>query len=136
MITLTEEEIGDLARYVDWEKLSQHQKLSESFIERYSDKVDWDYIFTNQDVSVSFISKHKEKVNWRYVLNEKKFKQDFIWSELLDLGQTDAVSEYGNFSKKFLLENYSRLNIELLEDNTRLSKTVKKEIELIEKLSV
>ena len=60
---------------VDWHGISSCQKLSESFIEKHSDKVKWNVISQYQKLSESFIEKYsgrdeneKYKINWEKIL--------------------------------------------------------------------
>lgn len=43
--------------YKDWVDLSQYQKLSENFIEKFKDKVDWFLISIYQKLSEDFIER-------------------------------------------------------------------------------
>jgi hypothetical protein len=40
-----------------------HQKLSESFIEKYIDKINWNVITACQKLSKEFIKKYNNKIN-------------------------------------------------------------------------
>ena len=53
--------------HIDWDHISQHQKLSEAFIQQFQHKVNWDYISTYQTLSESFIEQFQHKVNWIYI---------------------------------------------------------------------
>jgi hypothetical protein len=74
----TEEEIE---KYIDsfteknWDFISEHQTLSESFIEKYKDLVDWFYISIYQKLSEPFIEKYKDKVYWGGVFQDIKSYQ-------------------------------------------------------------
>ena len=43
---------------MDWDSISEYQKLSEEFIERHYDKVNWKSIAEYQDLSEDFRKKH------------------------------------------------------------------------------
>lgn len=53
---------------IDWKIISRKQKLSESFIEKYKDKLDWESISFYQSLSESFIEKHQDKINLNSIL--------------------------------------------------------------------
>ena len=55
---------GIICGYFDWRWISQHQTLSEDFIEKHEDSVNWDNISQNQKLSEDFIEKHEDRVNW------------------------------------------------------------------------
>lgn len=50
-----------------WSDISRYQKLSEAFIEKYSDRVDWNYMSRYQKLSEEFIEKYSDRVIWKYV---------------------------------------------------------------------
>ena len=65
------EEITDIEKFFDeniknfkvnWSCISEFQKLSEKFIEKYSDKVEWDWISISQKLSEEFRQKHNDKI--------------------------------------------------------------------------
>ncbi len=62
---LIEKYQGKLQNY--WFYISQHQELSESFIEKHKDDVCWDYIFNFQHLSADFIEKYKYEVDLNHI---------------------------------------------------------------------
>lgn len=61
---LTEPFMREFHEYLDWNKISKAQKLSEKFIEDFQNKVNWKYIFNYQSsLSPEFINKWKHKIN-------------------------------------------------------------------------
>jgi hypothetical protein len=48
-------ELSEYYNILDWNLISEHQTLSESFIKEYQDKVDWEWISRYQKLSKSFI---------------------------------------------------------------------------------
>ena len=65
------EEIKDIEKFfkenmdnfeVDWDCISEYQKLSEEFIEKHGDKVNWGRISGNQKLSEKFIEKYYDKI--------------------------------------------------------------------------
>ena len=65
MKPLTKKEIEEIRKNpnkVDWNRISIHQKLSESFIREFKDRVDWNYISMCQKLSEGFIREFKDRV--------------------------------------------------------------------------
>jgi ABC-type iron transport system FetAB ATPase subunit len=64
----------------DWNYISFCQKLSEKFIEKYSDNVYWPWISRNQNLSEEFIIKNINKIDIKYLMNNgnvsEKTKQE------------------------------------------------------------
>ena len=61
---------------INWDWISQYQKLSEQFIEKFQDRVSWDYISAYQELSEEFIEKYGDK---RFIrLNVDKLKMNQI----------------------------------------------------------
>src|SRR3712207_8151603 len=50
----------------NWEEISKHQYLPESFIEKYKYKMDWGWISKKQKLSERFIEKYKDRLDWNY----------------------------------------------------------------------
>lgn len=56
---------GDILSPKAWRNISRYQKLSENFIEEFSDKgIEWRFISTHQILSDEFINKHKDKITF------------------------------------------------------------------------
>ena len=81
------EEIKDVEKFfneninnfvVEWYYISEYQKLSESFIEKYSDKVNWRNISKYQNLSESFIEKYTDEICWYNILTYQKLSESFI----------------------------------------------------------
>src|SRR5574344_1723695 len=81
------EEITDIEKFfeenmdnfkVDLYYISEYQKLSEEFIEKYNDKVNWNNISQYQTLSESFIEKHYDKVDWNYISIYQTLSEPFI----------------------------------------------------------
>lgn len=65
---------------VDWRYISQCQKLTESFIEKYQNKVDWNWISECQNLTESFIKKYRDKIDislYRKTHKNKTYKQKY-----------------------------------------------------------
>lgn len=62
---------------VDWDYISEYQKLSEEFIREFKDKLNWDKISAYQILSEDFIMEFQDKVNWENILFFQKLSKDF-----------------------------------------------------------
>ena len=79
--TLTEDFIREFKDKVDWEYISEFQKLSEDFIREFKDNVSWSFVSINQKLSENFIREFQDKVDWfliyAYQTLSKEFKEEF-----------------------------------------------------------
>jgi hypothetical protein len=98
-----------------WSKISGFQKLTESFIEKYSDKLNWDSLVRYQSLSDGFMRKHSDKLNWWAVAYFQKYSEEFLiefFDEIIGATQSN-VNRYKNGS--FLsIEKVSDPRLELL----------------------
>ena len=92
-----------------WEDISSHQKLSESFIREFQDKVDWDWISSYQKLSESFIREFKDKVSWFYIPVCQKLSESFIceFQNKVDWGW---ISKHQKLSESFIREFQDKVN--------------------------
>jgi len=74
---LSESFIEKYSDKIDWPKVSKCQKLSESFITKYTDKVSWYFISGHQELSEDFLIKHQHRVNWFIVYAYQKLTTEF-----------------------------------------------------------
>ena len=49
--------------YVNWERISYHNKLTEDFMRIYQDRLDWNFISSHQQLTSEFIEEFKHKLN-------------------------------------------------------------------------
>jgi len=63
---------------IDWDYISQHQKLSKSFIREFKNKVNWVFISAYQELSFEFISEFKDKLNLDKLLERNLITQEDI----------------------------------------------------------
>jgi hypothetical protein len=66
----------DLFNQIEWNIISYSQKLSESFIEKYSHKLDWGWISIYQELSEKFIMKHLDKISVFWLMENKKISNN------------------------------------------------------------
>ena len=71
---LSESFIEKYSKKLSWYSISAHQKLSESFIERHADEVDWYCISWKQTLSEDFIERHDDEVDWKISLKDMMMK--------------------------------------------------------------
>jgi len=58
--------------------MSQYQKLSEKFIEKFQDKINWMWISIKQKLSEEFIEKYKDKVDWYEISRYQKLSEELV----------------------------------------------------------
>ena len=108
-MTASKEEINAL----DWYYISNCQKLSENFIEKFQDNVKWNCISQYQKLSENFIEKFQDKVNkdilgdsWHY--KDIKFKKKVIKKTKL----YECYEDYFIAYKGIRDDRYSKLNFQ------------------------
>ena len=98
----------------DWINISEFQKLSKQFIEKYEYRVFWITICYCQDLSESFLEKNLNKIDWC------------------------NISECQNLSEVFIRKHINKININCLMRNKNLSGDlkykIKKEIETLKEI--
>lgn len=75
---LTESFIEKYEDMIYWGGVSYYQTISEGFIEKYKDKIYWGGISCNQKLSEGFIERFKDKVHWASILVHQKLSYDFL----------------------------------------------------------
>ena len=88
---------------VDWNGISQEQRLSEPFIREFQDKVDWQGISWKQRLSEPFIREFQDKVNWNMISWDQRLSEPFI-REFKDQVNWLVISEYQEMSEEFVGE--------------------------------
>jgi hypothetical protein len=122
---------GDLT---DSEKMSfryivpNSQNLSESFIERWSDKLDWNYVCTYQRLSENFIEKMKSRVKWYYISENQELSEEFIdrWQNFVIWS---CISSYQKLSIDFLEKFQDKINWHSYSQNNILNEKILKKFE-------
>jgi hypothetical protein len=127
------EEIKDIEKFFDdyvsksdcitkhnWGCISEYQKLSESFIEKYSDKLNWDYISKHQTLSEEFIEKYNDKVNWWNISKHQKLSEKFI-EKHYDKVCWDYVSIYQTLSEEFIEKHNDKVDWDYISQYQTLS---------------
>lgn len=105
---------------VDWMSISEGQKLSEQFIDKFKDKVDWDYISIYQNLSEPFIDKYKDKVNWVWISKYQKLSESFI-GRYQDKVDWVYISAYQKLSESFIEKYQDEVNWDYISKNQKLS---------------
>ena len=110
-----------VGKKINWNWISENQKLSESFIEKYKNKVSWEEISARQKLSEPFIEKYKNKVNWNKISFYQELSEPFIEKYKKKVAWT-KISEYQKLSDSFILENFNKLNLRTLQKNEYFKK--------------
>ena len=56
---------------INWSFACRYQKLSESLMNKYSDKLDWSIVSICQDMSKKFIFKHLKDLDMNIIINDR-----------------------------------------------------------------
>ena len=92
-----------------WEDISSHQKLSESFIREFQDKIDWEWISIYQNLSEDFIREFQHKVNWYWISIYQNLSENFI-REFQDKVNWYRISVHQKLSEPFIREFQHKVN--------------------------
>jgi hypothetical protein len=91
-----------------WHDISEHQVLSETFIEKYHKKFPWKIIFENQVLSEEFIEKilkmckcHIKWVEWSEISEHQVLSEEFI-EKFQDKVFWGLISEHQVLSEEFI----------------------------------
>ena len=76
--------------------ICRRYKMSEDFIEQNVDHVDWFFILSYQDLSEKFLIKWRKKLLWH------------------------AVSRFQKMSYSFIVKNWTRINMKMLLQNSKV----------------
>lgn len=93
----------DFKENKDWEEISKHPQLSESFITEFSDRLDWDAITACQQLSEALITKFQDKVYWKLISYYQKLSEPFIRKYNSKLSWY-FISRYQTLSESFIDE--------------------------------
>jgi hypothetical protein len=112
--------IAEFKDKVDWNYISEYQKLSEVFITKFKDKVNWTNISSCQKLSEVFITKFKDKVNWDNISRYQKLSEVFI-TEFKDKANWNYISECQKLSEDFITEFKDKVNWNWISCSQKLS---------------
>jgi len=101
---------------VNWDYISEYQKLSEPFIKEFKDSVNWYYISSSQKLSEPFIKEFKDSVNWDYISRYQKLSEPFIKEFDIEIPTTNWLYK----TKEEKLEYLKRINIYKIINNEYL----------------
>ncbi|MGD1841932.1 MAG: hypothetical protein ACFB0B_13715 [Thermonemataceae bacterium] len=121
---LSEQEILENASRMDWFKLSNHQQLSEAFIEQLIPLVGhttnfWQSVSARQVLSDAFISKHQDNIDWKYLsFNPKKSLSEEMLLRFSDKDLSwNRISEHYHLSADTIEQLKDKLDWERLSCN-------------------
>jgi hypothetical protein len=105
---LSENFIEKYSNYIyDWSLIWQCQKVSSNFIIKHIDKIKkWKTIFKYQVLSIDFIQKYFHKINnnWNFLLRYQKLPEYFIRENLANISDMKYIWFHQNVSEKFIEE--------------------------------
>lgn len=100
---ISEDFIDRFSDKVKWKIISSHQKLSESFIRKWADKIYWKGVSSSQELSIDFIREYKDKLDWKHISSCQHLGERFI-KEFVDY--FDPIYLRMNTSLTFKLNDY------------------------------
>ena len=78
-----------------------HQKLSQSFVEKYEDEINWASFSTFQKIDdPDFVNKYMDKISWINVRDNIKMTEEAFIEKYMECGPD--VFRYQRFSKEFI----------------------------------
>jgi hypothetical protein len=119
------EELQKLIDQKNWDSISEYQKLSEKFIEKFSEKVNWVSISTTQMLSEKFIEKHSDTVVWNFISKYQKLSQKFI-EKFSDKVYWGYISRYQKLSEKFIEKHSDMVDWYCISKYQKLSEKFRK----------
>ena len=139
----TEQFIEKYADIGDWNKISMFQKLTEEFVLKHQDKIDFGSLSKNKHIAKDFFERNKEKITRKLYARELEriVKYQTVSEKTLkDIKKGKvvwkAISLHSDISMDFVIKNYDKINhCSLTRWNNKVSKEVKDEVSMIEKLS-
>ena len=66
--------IREFKDWIDWNRISVCQELSEDFIREFQDRVYWEGISWHQELSEAFIREFQDKVDWKGISWHQEFQ--------------------------------------------------------------
>ena len=127
---LSESFIRKFKDFANWIGISKYQKLSEPFIREFKDKVEWTRISIHQKLSESFIREFKDKVNWYYISAHQKLSESFI-REFKNYVNWYGISIHQKLSESFIRKFKDKVDWDYIYKYQKLSPEFIKEFELI-----
>lgn len=105
----------------EWYVISQNQKLTEDFIDKYNDRVNWVCISCFQNLSEEFIEKYRSVVSWNYISNHQVLSEKFI-KKHKDVLYWNSIIINQKLSYELLEENLYRFSLYLSDINISKNK--------------
>lgn len=106
----------------DWDDISQSEKLSEGFMEKYQDQINWDKISEYQDLSEDFMDKFQNKINWTKIVERQRLSEEFMEKHQTQI-DWDKASEYQYMSQEFINKHQDQVNWDKIVYSQRLPKS-------------
>ena len=94
---------------IDWWWISNYTPFSEKLIEKYVDRVHWYFITQCQRLSEAFIEKHTDRVDWYLVSTCQTISEAFIEKHSNRINWR-AISECQRLSEAFIEKHTDRLD--------------------------
>ena len=83
--------MNDKHVYIDWGTISNRQKLTEEFMDKYEDSLVWAQISLYQNMSLDFLLRHKDKINVLYLLRNINTDRHIIDEYITSIGMPNGA---------------------------------------------
>ena len=103
-----------------WMCVSEHQKLSESFIREFQDSVFWNAISSYQTLSEDFIREFQDMVDWTKICKFQTLSESFM-EEFEEKIVWELVTRCQTLSEEFILKYRKNLDIQEVLKYQKLS---------------
>jgi len=94
---------------VNWVNISINQKLNGDYIAKFSNYVNWNNVSRYQRLSEDLIEKYKNQVDWEYISVYQKLSEEFI-EKYKNQVNWDCISAYQELSEKFIEKHKDKVH--------------------------
>lgn len=107
---LTEDFMEENASRLNWKVISRVQTLSELFIRKHIELVDMDKILQNQKLSLGFIETHKHRTDFWYYLSFNPYLTEEILETFSEKWRWDMLVDFVPLSESFIEKHQNKLD--------------------------
>ena len=114
---------------INWEYISEHDRLNTNFIEFFKDYIDFDLYSINKNLTIHKIKKFREYLNWNLLSKYYKFTIDdmIMFKNLLNWRY---IYFYQNLTSKQIKDNFTR-QMWWLFDNDKIDDDIDERYDII-----
>lgn len=100
-------------------RICRSQILSKKFMREMKDWLDWEDISQYQKLDEEFMREMKDKIDWRTLCgyNKKVYLSEFFMEEMEDYVDWYVISRFRSFSEDFMLRHLDKLCPDRIQEN-------------------